>query len=258
MEPVPVACVSYLNALPFVAGLKRSPYFELATGNPARCTAMLAEGRADLALVPVAAIRKYGFTIVSDYCIGADGRVESVLLLSQQPLEQVRRIILDYQSQTSVALARVLEQRRWQTGARFVDGKPGFEDLLQDTTAGVVIGDRAMRLKGKFAHTWDLAHEWKLMTGLPFVFACWCAKNPLPEDTLQQLNTTLADGISRLDDLWDPDLEKDLSRDAQQHYLQHAVSYRLDASKRAAMDVFLEYAAPYLQETEAADDKNVS
>src|SRR6185369_11597556 len=113
--------------------------------------------------------------IISDYCIGADGDVGSVLLLSDVPMSEIKNVLLDYQSRTSVTLAQVLADKYWRIKPRWTDAKENYERDIKGTTAGVVIGDRTFALKNKFKYTYDLSGEWKIFTGLPFVFACWVA-----------------------------------------------------------------------------------
>jgi chorismate dehydratase len=245
---VRIAAVSYLNTLPFVHGLKHSALagqMALALDTPAGCAARLAGGAADLALVPVAALPGGRFHVVSEYCIGADGRVDSVLLLSESPLPAVRTILLDYQSLTSVALARLLEERLWKTGAVFKLAGPGFENAIQGGTAGVVIGDRALFMRPRFAYALDLAAEWKKLTGMPFVFACWAAVKPPDAGFLAAFNDALATGVAQAGSLHDAALLDRMSESAQRDYLQKSVRYVFDDAKKKALAEFLKAAAPY-------------
>jgi chorismate dehydratase len=52
--------------------------------------------------------------IISDYCIGCDGEVGSVCLFSEVPLEKIERILLDYQSTTSIGLLKILIKEFWK------------------------------------------------------------------------------------------------------------------------------------------------
>ena len=52
---------------------------------------------------------------------------------------------------------------------------------------GVVVGDRALKLRESMPYEFDLAAAWKEMTGLPFVFAAWVANKKLPEDFISHL-----------------------------------------------------------------------
>jgi hypothetical protein len=85
---------------------------ELVEEYPAKIADMLLNDQVDVGLVPVAIIPSLQEAhIVTDYCIGAGGEVASVALFSEVPIEQVTKVLLDYQSKTSVNLARILFER---------------------------------------------------------------------------------------------------------------------------------------------------
>ena len=70
---------------------------ELSRDIPSECARKLIAGEVDLGLVPVAVIPEVNNAqIISDYCIGAEGKVHSVLLLSETPLEEIEKVYLDY------------------------------------------------------------------------------------------------------------------------------------------------------------------
>lgn len=46
-----------------------------------------------------------GADLISDFCIGAEEEVRTVVVVSNTPIEEVRRIWLDGHSRTSVQLA---------------------------------------------------------------------------------------------------------------------------------------------------------
>ena len=52
--------------------------------------------------------------IISDYCISCDGEVASVGLFSDVPLNKIEKILLDYQSRTSVELLKILVEEYWK------------------------------------------------------------------------------------------------------------------------------------------------
>ncbi|MEP7264588.1 MAG: MqnA/MqnD/SBP family protein, partial [Bacteroidota bacterium] len=83
-EKVKVSVVSYLNSKPFAFGIENSTLrnqMEVTYDNPAKCAQRLIDGDADVGLVPVAVIPFIkNAEIISDYCIAAEGKVESVLL----------------------------------------------------------------------------------------------------------------------------------------------------------------------------------
>ena len=241
---VKVSCVSYLNSAPFVYGLQRmaAPEMELSLDIPSVCASRLISGDADLGLVPVAVIPQIpNARIVSDFCIGADGPVRSVTLVSDVPLDQIQTILLDYQSRTSVALTRVLASRLWNIDPRWDPAVPGYESEIKGATAGVVIGDRSLRMRDRFKYVYDLSGEWKKLTGLPFVFACWVSNRELPAGFTEKFNAALQNGMNAMDSVisgLDHSLTEGIDVET---YLRHDISYHLDDSKRKALDLFSGY-----------------
>ena len=113
-----VSAVSYTNTKPFVYGLTHSPVaalINLSLDIPATCADKLLNNEVDLGLVPVATIlRMPHYELVSDYCIGAVGAVNSVFLFSNKPIEEIQSVCFDTQSRTSNLLAQVLMKHLWK------------------------------------------------------------------------------------------------------------------------------------------------
>ncbi|MCP2821051.1 hypothetical protein NK918_24160, partial [Salmonella enterica subsp. enterica serovar Typhimurium] len=86
------------------------------------------------------------YHIITDYCIGANGRVDSVKLFAHQPLEQLTHILLDYQSISSITLVQVLNRHFWKKDITFLPAGEGFEQQIGGTTGAVIIGDRTFGL----------------------------------------------------------------------------------------------------------------
>jgi chorismate dehydratase len=241
-----LTAVSYLNTKPFIYGLFRSTLAEditLSLDIPAVCAQKLLHGEADLALTPVAIIPELPQAhIVSDFCIGSEGPVRTVCLFAERPLPQIKRILLDHHSRSSVMLTRLLCAEHWRVQPEFVPAQPGFEADIGGDTAALVIGDRAIGLEQKYPFVYDLGEAWTAWTGLPFVFAAWVSTRPLPTDFTQRFNAALADGLRHL-----PELSKiipplpgfDLER-----YYRENISYGLDERKMIALQRFLRYLAP--------------
>ncbi|TAH11199.1 MAG: hypothetical protein EAZ12_04250, partial [Sphingobacteriia bacterium] len=107
-----VGAVSYLNTRPLLFGVKQSGLMDRITlieDQPAIIGEMLLKGSIDIGLIPVALIPQLKeFHIITDYCIGTEGEVASVALFSEVPIEEVDTLLLDYQSRTSVNLAKIL------------------------------------------------------------------------------------------------------------------------------------------------------
>ena len=234
--------MSYLNARPLVYGLTHHPVIkqiQLTEDYPAFVARQLVAGEVDMGLIPVAMIPKLPQSfIVSDYCIGADGPVASVCLFSEVPMDQITHVYLDYQSRTSVNLARVLLREYWKKGVQFLDATgEDFRDKIIGSTAGVVIGDRALEQRQRSPFIYDLAEAWIDHTGLPFVFAAWVANRPLPPDFVAAFNEANKWGLEQLEVVLHNinypvyDLKK---------YFTQNISYLLDEEKRKGLALFLE------------------
>jgi chorismate dehydratase len=118
LTKIKVGAVSYLNTKPLLYGIKRHAVMhqiDLMESYPAEIARALIDGKLDLGLVPVAVIPKLKeHHIITDYCIGANGEVASVCIFSKVPLDEVKKVYLDYQSRTSVRLAQILLKEYWK------------------------------------------------------------------------------------------------------------------------------------------------
>jgi len=246
MEKLKITAVSYFNTLPFLYGLEQSNYLDdkiqLNVDYPAICAQKLKSGDADIGLVPVAIIPSLKIShIVSKYCIGATGPVDSVLLLSEVPLDSIEKIYLDYQSQTSVTLVRILASLFWNISPTWINAEAGFETKIEGRTAGVVIGDRTFGLIDKYPYVYDLAQEWINFTNLPFVFAVWLAVKPIDPRIKEELNAALALGINNIDKTIAHFQQKLILPNSINEYLTHKISYPLDQAKTIGLNRFLSY-----------------
>lgn len=240
-----ISAISYLNTKPFLYGIElcltdKSEY-SITFDIPSVCAEKMILGVADIGLVPVAVLPKLtNHTIVSDYCIGADGPVASVVLLSQKPLNEIKKIVLDYHSKTSVALVQELASNYWEISPEYIHAKEGFENVSSVDTALVIIGDRVFEHKSKFAYCYDLAEEWKKFTKLPFVFAVWVSNKNVPLDFLQKFNNALKFGIENRKDIIAENQSKYPLINVSE-YLLNNISYDLDENKMKGMKLFLNY-----------------
>lgn len=234
--------MSYLNTKPLLHALNNGfeiKNMHLVEDYPARIAQMLLNNEIDVGLVPVAIIPKMQeHFIVTDYCIGAEGAVGSVCLFSEVPLERVEKVLLDYQSRTSVALARVLIKHYWKITPVLEDAKEDFREYIKGTTAAVVIGDRAFEQRRQSTYMYDLAAAWKAFTGLPFVFAAWIANKKLPKEFIEEFNQANKIGLLSIDKVVaeNPYPLYDLD-----YYYHHNISYHLTADKRKGLDKFLSF-----------------
>lgn len=235
------ALVSYINTRPYIDGLRQffSPEeLELRLLPPADCAPELLEGRCELALVPVGALLDFDkIGLMKDHCIGADGPVDSVFVFSQTPIEQVDSLLLDTHSRTSNGLARILMHNHWKNPVPFRAPEKRSFDEIRGTTAGVVIGDKAYKIREQFAHVYDLSEAWKKYTGLPFVFAVWAYRPGLADKgVLDRVRKGLEWGRNHKREAaskWAA--EFGYTPEQAEKYLCESIHYSLDAPKHAAL-----------------------
>jgi len=242
LKKIKVGAVSYLNTKPLLFGIERSAELmeqvELVKDYPSTIAAKLLNGDIDVGLVPVAVIP--GMTeyyIVSDYCIGAENEVASVCLFSEVELDKVERILLDYQSRTSVNLCKVLLKHFWKKAVVLEDVQQDFTEQIKGTTAGVLIGDRALKQRNASKYIYDLAAEWKANTNLPFVFAAWISNKKLPQEFTELFNLKNSEGLKDIDAV----IKENAVGYYDLHtYYTHNISYNLTVEKLKGMHLFLE------------------
>ncbi len=237
-----VGLVSYLNSKPFLDGLLRSSVIQqmhLQVLPPAHIAELLCAGELDLGLVPVKVIHRLAHSIINtDYCIGSVGAVYSVCIFSSEPLETCHTLLLDRESRTSVALAKVLLRDYFKLKLEYKPSYFGYETELKNGVAGVVIGDRTFALHKRYPFIYDLGYYWKELTGLPFVFAAWVSTQQIEDTFIKLFNEALNKGISNMSaglkafQILYPDI-------LLQDYFKKYISYELNDEKRKALDLFL-------------------
>ena len=245
MNKIRISAVKYANTYPFIYGLTESGFDKrviLETDHPSDCARKLIEGKVDIGLVPVAILPLLPeYYIISDYCIGAKGKVRTVMLLSNCVLDVIRTVYLDYRSLTSVSLVKVLTRKTWTRKFRWADTSDGFDFTnIEDNDAIVLIGDQCFEYEKIYKFKYDLAEEWYDFSGLPFVFACWTSNKNLNKRFLKEFNTALGSGVKNIDKV----VEKfsrsgPVDRAELKEYLTKNIDFILNKEKREGMDSFL-------------------
>ena len=162
--------ISYVNMAPVFYRLAAD--VEEVQGVPTDLNGRLLVGEVDVAPISSIEYARHadGLRLMPRLCVGSEGAVDSIQLVSRRPLEQVRSVGVTPESATSVVLTRVLLPE-----AEHVP-------LGEDADAKLLIGDAA--LKSAFEDPtphYDLGRLWLERTGLPMVFAVWACREPLCE-----------------------------------------------------------------------------
>lgn len=233
MKKIGVSAVSYTNTLPFLNGIRNSDVMnviDLSLDYPSECARKVIDDEVDMGIIPVAALIKIpNYRIISDYCIGSNGAVDSVFIFSKKPITSIKTLLLDAQSRTSNGLAQILLKHYWKRDVQIV--------TTGEADAYVLIGDRTFGKKDTVPFAYDLGYYWKEMTGLPFAFAVWVSNKELPNDFQHAFNEALAKGVEHPEEIIkglpiyeNLDYEK---------YLTENLDYHLTADKRKAIDQYL-------------------
>ena len=238
-----IGAVSYLNTRPLLLGIEQESFLksiDLVKSYPANIAQDLLSGKIDIGLVPVAILPQLSDPhIVSNYVIGANGAVASVALFSEVPIDEIKSIYLDYQSRTSVQLLKILLSQFWKKEVEFISATEGYIAQISGTTAGVIIGDRALENLSKYPYVYDLGLAWKQHTGLPFVFAAWVANQPIPSEFMAAFEAANGYGLAHLDEVIALIPAQEQVYDLHKYYTEN-ISYVYDEEKKQGLERFLE------------------
>jgi chorismate dehydratase len=242
LDTIKIGAVNYLNTKPLIYGFKNTNIvtnFSLVEDYPANIANMLLNNVIDIGLVPVAIIPKINKAqIIGDYCIGALGNVVSVALFSNVEIHKITKVILDYQSKTSVALTKILFAHFYKQDVEFVEASPNFISEINNNTAAVIIGDRALQQLNNFKFVYDLSAAWQQFTNLPFVFAAWVANKPIEQNFIDTFNAANKFGLDNLQKVIanTPFIGYDIET-----YFTQNISYSFDAEKQKGLQLFFSY-----------------
>src|SRR5271157_1756527 len=190
-----VAAINFLNTAPLMWDFEHPPLstplalrYQIDRMSPSECAVHLASGQADIGLVPIAALATSpGLRILPGCTIASKGRVRSLLLVHRvgQLLTDLQSVAADTASRTTIAYAHILFHKWGNPGIEFVPMAADLDLMLERADAAILIGDPAllaleerfnrMERTGEELMYRDLAAEWNVLTGLPFVSAVWGA-----------------------------------------------------------------------------------
>ena len=246
-----IGSVSYLNAKPLIYGLDSATNIRLVLDVPAGLIDGLRTNQFDVALLPIIDVQRLeNVRVLTSGGIGCDGPTLTVRIFSKVPVEKIDVLACDTHSHSSVALARVLL-------AEAYDRRPDFIDFNHDHPRGtfggkpqaiLLIGDKVVCEEPQgFEHQIDLGEAWKKLTGLPFVFAAWVARDGVELGNLfEQLRKSKQNGMAHLPEIirrdaiprgWPPELAM--------RYMTEYLKYDIGPRQLQAIRLFHELAAKH-------------
>jgi chorismate dehydratase len=256
MRRLRISAISYLNTAPLMWDFEHGDAgrdFEISYTLPSACARSLADGTADIGIIPAAAYPEIpDLLVLPEVAIASRRAVRSILLVSRVPVEQIRTVALDTSSMTSVALTKVLFEKWLGGGRTFTAMAPDIERMLAEHDAGLLIGDPALIVDRARYHALDLAEEWIRHTGKPFVFAFWAVRKEALRETAPSLDLPTVFQNSRDHGLTSVSL-KEIAREwasrlaiseaEVRSYLTENIHYQLDAGCLEGLQLFYRYAA---------------
>jgi len=228
----------YSNSAPLVDKLTEvDARVRVINDHPAKLVRDLKEGRADVALIPVAHLFAHPeLARIEGLGVAADGPVQSVLLKCTKPMGQIRTISRDPASGTSNALAELLMKNYFKQDVEMVE-----LHAIERPDAAVVIGDRALCADPAPAGDIDLAEAWKKWTKLPFVFAVWAVRKDFGHiaEVTEIAHKALLLGFQAMESIAERYAEKlGGSQEFWIDYLDNAIHYKLDNRDLEGMNMF--------------------
>lgn len=279
-----IAAIDFANPAPLMWDFEHEPLrqellgrYDIVSSMPSECARRLQAGTADIGLVPVAAYPAMpGAAIIPGCAIASLDHVQSILLVVKRAVgvRGAKRVALDTASLTSAAYTRIFFSKLWKTAPEFVPHAPDLNTMLRDADAALLIGDPALlalhdRAKwgagapGLEFETWDsknngepldyidLAHEWRVWTGTPWVSAFWAVREAAfgphtvsRSQLIEDFQLSRDHGLQHIDDLareWSTRMP--LSIGALRDYLTENIHYVLDDACLEGLSLFYRYAA---------------
>jgi len=277
MPKLRISIVEYLNTAPLVWSFTDGPLrgrYDLSFTVPSLCAESLRLGDADVAIIPAIEYQRIdGVVALPGIAVAAKDEVRSILVIAKCPVERARRFALDTCSRSSAALVRLLCQGLWRIEPDFVEAAPNPAAMLAEADAALVIGDPALRvalkmdaLMGKRANgepccagdanelpvpgldtlfLYDVAHQWRQMTGRPCVLAMWVGRREVvTPEVVADFQASKEYGMARIEEIADAaSVKLDLPAKELERYLRENINFSLDEENRAGLELFFQRCA---------------
>ena len=232
-----VGLLPFLNALPLVYRLQDHPRVKPTWGMPAELFHIMQQGKLDAALTSSFVYAAKLRSRITDLGVAADGRVLTVMVYSQDPLDEITTLEEDPASLTSNALTRIIFHERRQR-VKYTPA-PDVRARLAAKTRRVIIGDNNFRPPFTYHYAYDIATLIKELYGLPVVFALWQGSEPVDPGLVEVLESAYAE----VEDNWDllfkySEKEWQLDHQAVVEYFGKVLHFRLSPKDLEFLEFF--------------------
>ena len=275
MNSLRISIVQYLNTAPLVRGFTHGPLrgkYQLSFTVPSQCAEALRSGDVDIAIIPAIELQRIdGLVALPNLSIASKRSVRSLLLVSEKPIHEVRRIALDRSSRSTQALVRILCAKRWHIAPEFFEAAPDLPTMLREADAALLIGDPALRLalnaeshvcsdasgnktfpagiagisSSSRLFLYDMVEKWRAFSSLPAVLALWAARPAaVSSGVICDFQDSLAFGMQHLDQI-SVEASRELCLPAEKisRYLTENIDYTLDQENLRGLQRYFDLAA---------------
>jgi chorismate dehydratase len=279
MGKLRISIVEFLNTAPLVWGFTDGPLagkYELQFAVPSQCAEDLRAGRADIGIIPSIEYQRMDDVVaLPGMAIASKQEVRSLLVVSKVPIEMAQSFALDTNSRSTVGLAKIFSRRHWNIDPEFIDMPPDPDAMLARADAALVIGDPALRLRLKVdalqakvpgtdgccccdgdddeqpvkgvetLFVYDMAQQWREMTGLPAVLAIWVARRgAVTPEVAADFRASRDYGLSRIGEIAEgAALKLELPPHELERYLTENIDFSLDEENLAGLRRYYEECA---------------
>jgi len=197
--------VSFSNCDPIFDGI--DPKWTILSAPPAWLTGHIMRRDCIAAPIPSAdyASNSDELMLLPDIGIVSNGKVGSVLLFGNRPIENMRDIALPTDSSTSKVLLSWIVKNRG-LDPKFIETGPDINSMLEKCDGALLIGDRAILASISYPELvrMDLGAEWTKVTGLPMVFGVFVARRDSSKDILMRAHSEMIKQVELFenDQIW--------------------------------------------------------
>ena len=274
MGKLRISIVEFLNTAPLVWGFTDGPLegrYELSFAVPSQCAEDLRAGRADVGIIPAIEYQRMEDVVaLPGMAVAAKNEVRSILVVSKKPIDRAQSFALDTNSRSSVGLVHLLCRGYWNIAPEFIPAAPDADAMLARADAALIIGDPALRLRLKVdalgakvpggelccdgdpedqpvknvstLFVYDVAQQWREMTGLPCVLAIWVARRGVvTPEVVADFQSSRAYGLGRIGEIAEAAaLKLELPPRALERYLTENIDFSLDDENLAGLRRYFE------------------
>lgn len=176
--------INFINCLPLTYSFEKEGFgkgLNITSAVPTVLNNDIVNNRLDVSPVSsiVYARNSEKFLIMPEVAISADGNVQSIILVSKKPIEELTndKIILTAKSATSHCLLKIVLNKAYGARPNYYIRIIDMNRIIpEDAAATLLIGDDALYANHNHQeglYYYDIGMEWKKLTGLRMIYAVW-------------------------------------------------------------------------------------